>query len=121
MILKFFVTVVLIALLAFICGLFLPWWSIAVAAFVVSVLIQQRPLAAFLAGFLGLFLLWGTMALVIDLSNSSILSTRVASLLSLQGSSTLLILVTALIGGLVGGGGALTAAFLRKPMVQRAD
>ena len=114
MVVKFFVTTLLIALLSFICGLFLPWWSIAVAAFLVSLLIPQRPLPAFFAGFLGLFLLWGVMALMIDLANQSILSARVASLLPLGGSSVALILVTALVGALVGGGGSLTAAFLKK-------
>ncbi len=114
MVVKFFVTTVLIALLSFICGLFLPWWSIALAAFLVSLLIPQRPLLAFFAGFLGLFLLWGVMALLIDLANQSILSSRVASLLPLGGSPVALILVTAFVGALVGGGGSLTAAFLKK-------
>lgn len=114
MVIKFFVTTVLIALLSFIGGLFLPWWTIAVVAFAVSVLIPQRPLAAFFAGFLALFLLWGGMALIIDLANDSILSTRVAGILPLHDSSVALILVTAFVGALVGGGGSLTAAFLQK-------
>lgn len=116
MVVKFFVTTVLIGLLSFISGLFLPWWTIAVVAFVVSALIPQRPMKAFFAGFLALFLLWGGMALAIDLANGSILSTRVAGILPLHDSSAALILVTALVGALVGGGGALTAAFLQKRM-----
>ena len=116
MVVKFFVTTVLIGLLSFISGLFLPWWTIAVVAFVVSALIPQRPMKAFFAGFLALFLLWGGMALTIDLANGSILSTRVAGILPLHDSSAALILVTALVGALVGGGGALTAAFLQKRM-----
>lgn len=114
MIAKFIVTTVLIALLSFISGLFLPWWTIAAAAFVVSALIPQQPLIAFLAGFLALFLLWGGMALVIDLANGSILSTRVAGILPLHDSSWALILVTGLVGALVGGGGSLTASYLQK-------
>jgi hypothetical protein len=114
MIVKFFVTTVLIGLLSFIGGIFLPWWTIAVAAFAVSALIPQQPLTAFFAGFLALFLLWGGMALAIDLANGSILSTRVAGILPLHDSSWAVVLVTALVGSLVGGGGALTAAFLQK-------
>ena len=114
MVAKFFVTTGLIALLSFIAGLFLPWWTIAVAAFLVSVLIPQKPLRAFFAGFLALFLLWGGLALAIDLANQSILSTRVAGILPLGGSSVALILVTALVAALVGGGASITAAFLRK-------
>src|SRR5579864_5799603 len=96
--LKFFVSIVLIVLLSFICGLFFPWWTIAVAAFVVSALIPQRPVAAFFTGFLALFLLWGGLAWAIDTANNSILSARVASLLYLQGSSILLVLVTGFVG-----------------------
>jgi hypothetical protein len=114
MVLKFFVTMLLIGLLSFICGLFLPWWTIAVAAFIVSALIPQKPVNAFFAGFLALFLLWGLLAFVIDSYNENILSTRVAELLYLQGSSIALVIVTAFIGGLVGGGGSLTASFLKK-------
>lgn len=114
MVARFFVTTGLIALLSFIGGLFLPWWSIAVAAFLVSALIPQKPLRAFFAGFLALFLLWGGLALGIDIANESILSTRIAGVLPLGGSSVALIIVTALVGALVGGGGALTASYLRK-------
>jgi hypothetical protein len=111
---KFFVSILLIALLSFIGGLLLPWWTIAIAAFVVSILIPQRPLVSFFAGFLALFLLWGGLATSIDMANNSILSARVAGILPLHGSSIALILVTAFVGALVGGGGSLTAAFLRK-------
>lgn len=111
---KFFVSIFLIALLSFIGGLFLPWWTIAVAAFAVNILIPQRPLPAFLTGFLALFLLWGGMAFAIDAANDSILSARIAAILPLHGSGIALVLVTGFIGALAGGGGALTAAFLRK-------
>src|ERR1700743_268628 len=114
MVVKFFVTTLLIALLSFICGLFFPWWTIAVAAFLVSLLIPQRPLLAFFTGFLALFLLWGGLAFAIDSANNSILSARIAAILPLHGSSIALVLITGFIGALVGGGSALTAAFLRK-------
>lgn len=103
----------LIALLAFVCGLFLPWWSIALAAFAVSALIPLKPLWAFCAGFFGIFILWGGLALVIDQLNNSILSTKIAAILPLGGSAYALICVTAFIGGLVGGGGALTGAYVK--------
>jgi hypothetical protein len=114
MILKFVAATLLIALLSFACGLYFPWWVIAPVSFIVSLLIPQRPLAAFMAGFLALFLLWGGLALAIDLANGSILSARVAAILPLGGSSYAIVIVTGVIGALVGGGSALTAAFLRK-------
>ena len=114
MTLKFLAATLLIALLSFACGLYFPWWVIAPVSFVVSLLIPQRPLPSFMAGFLALFLLWGGLALAIDLANGSILSARIATILPLGGSSYAIVIVTGLVGALVGGGSALTAAFLKK-------
>jgi hypothetical protein len=110
---KFIVSILLIALLSFAFGLYMPWWSLALAAFVVAALIHQRSGRAFLSGFLGLFLLWGIMAFIIDQQNQHLLSVKVAQLLPLGGSSMLLILVTALIGGLVAGLAAMAGSYLR--------
>jgi hypothetical protein len=109
---KFLITTLLIVLLSFLSGLYLPWWGFALAACLISALIPQRPFRAFLAGFLALFLLWGGLAWGIDAANNSILSARIAQILPLAGSPALLILVTALVGALAGGGSALTGSFL---------
>lgn len=93
-------------MLCYIAGLFLPWWSIAICTFITSLIFRQRPLASFLSGFLAVFLLWMSLALIIDIQNNSILSSRIASVLPLSGSPLLLILVTGFIGGIVGGMGA---------------
>lgn len=111
---KYIVSILLTALLSFVAGLYLPWWSIAVAAFIVSVFIRQKPAMAFLSGFLGVFLLWEVLAWWIDEMNNSILSQKIAQLLPLGGSSIILIFVTSLVGAVVGGVAALTASYLRK-------
>lgn len=110
---KFAVAIVLTALLSFAASLFFPWWIIAVTSFVVGALIYQRALNAFITGFLGLFLLWGVQAYYIDSKNGHLLSIKVAQLLKL-GSSSMLILVTALVGGLVGAFAAMTGSLLRR-------
>jgi hypothetical protein len=110
---KLIVSILLTALLSFVCGLFLPWWGFALAAFVVALLIPQRPLFAFFSGFIALLLLWGGLAVAIDLPNQSILSAKVAAILPLGGSTYLLIFVTGFVGALVGGGAAITGSFLR--------
>lgn len=109
---KFLVTTLLTALLSFLCGLYLPWWGFALAACLIGALIPQKPYLSFLSGFLGLFLLWGILAFIIDAANNSVLSVKIAQILPLGGSSILLILVTALVGALVGGGAALTGSLL---------
>ncbi|RYY86140.1 MAG: hypothetical protein EOO15_15270 [Chitinophagaceae bacterium] len=110
---RFLVSILLIALFAFIAGRYLPWWSIAIVAFAVGVLLPQRLLHSFLAGFLGIFLLWFLLALWLDTKNEHLLSRRIAELFHLGQSSILLMIVTALIGGLVGGFAALSGASLR--------
>jgi hypothetical protein len=111
---KFIITTLLIALLSFVSGLYLPWWGFALAAFLVSALIPQRPGVSFLAGFLGLFILWTLLSWSMDAPNNSILSKKIAVLLPLGGSTVLLILITALVGALVGGGAALTGSYLHR-------
>lgn len=110
---KFIVATLLTAILAFISGLFLPWWGIAIAAILVAVLVHQKAGKAFLSGLLGVFLLWAGLAWWIDMKNNGVLSERIASILPLNGNSILLIGITALVGGMVGGFAAMTGSFLR--------
>ena len=109
---KFLISTILTALLAFVLGLYLPWWSIAIAAFIAGILVRQRPLASFLAGFIGVLLLWAALATWIDYSNGHILASRVSQLFGLSPVSGMIILISAVIGGLIGGMAALTGSFL---------
>lgn len=111
---RFILASLLTALLAFIAGIFLPWWVLAVVAFGVALLLPQSNFAAFCAGFVGIFLMWGLVATWIDVKNESLLTRQVAQLLPLGGSPILLILVTALVGGLLGGFAALSGNSLRR-------
>ena len=110
---RFFVQIICIIILAGFLELFLPWWSIALIAFLVALLIPQSLLAGFFSGFLGIFILWALLALWIDIKNQGILSGRIAALLHLGDSSILLILVTALTGALVGGFAAMAGSSIR--------
>jgi hypothetical protein len=111
---KFFLSVVLIILIAFIAGIYLPWWSLAIVAFLVGLLIYQGGFLAFLAGFVALFILWGVLALIINIENQGLFAGKIANLLPLGGSSLILIFITALIGALVAGLAALTGSLLRR-------
>ena len=110
---KFILTLLLTFLLSFIAGLYLPWWSIAIVAFLAALLMQPTIGLGFLAGFLGVFLLWATIAFWIDTANESILSHKIAMLFSLGGSTLLLVLITAFVGGLVGGFAAMAGSSIR--------
>jgi hypothetical protein len=110
---KFLVAAILTALLAFVGGLWLGWWVIAVAAFLIALLVHQKAGKAFVSGFVGVFILWGALAWWIDMKNESVLSKKIAEVLPLGGNSLLLILITAFVGALVAGFGAMSGSYLR--------
>ena len=111
---KFIVSIILIALLSFASCLYFPWWSIAVVAFLVAALIPQSPGISFLTGFLALFLLWGVLSFWISSSNEHVLAHKVSLIILKMDNPYLLMLTTALIGGIVSGFAAITGSFLRK-------
>jgi hypothetical protein len=117
---RFILALLLTATFCFLAGLRLEWWSIAIISFLVALLIPQKIGGAFVSGFLGVFILWATLAIWIDSKNGNSLSHKMAELFKLGGSSLILILVTALIGGLVGGFAAMAGSSLRPlPKVRR--
>jgi hypothetical protein len=118
---RLILSILLIAALAYLAGTILPWWSIAIVAFGVTALLSPSPRWGFIAGFGGIFLLWTLLAAWIDVRNKSILSQKIASLFPLGGSSVLLILVTALVGGLVGGFAGMAGGSLRPKRSRRKN
>lgn len=111
---KFFVSLLLTALLSFAACLYLPWWSIAIAAFVVAAVIPQAAVKSFLTGFTALFLLWGGLSFWISNNNDHLLAHKVSMVLLKMDNPWVLIFATAIIGALVAGFGALSGSFLRK-------
>lgn len=110
---KFIITAILTALLAFALGLYLPWWSLALAAFTVYALIPVKPGWAFLSAFMSLFLLWGLMAWIISNNNEHILAHRMSQVILKKDDPITLVLITALIGGVVGGLAGLAGRLFR--------
>jgi hypothetical protein len=115
---KFIVSLIVTAILSFAACLFLPWWAIAFAAFIVAVAIPQKPLKAFAAASLALFLLWGGLSFFISNSNGHILAHKISKLIISMDNPILLVTVTALIGSLVAGFAALAGSYLRQPKPQ---
>lgn len=111
---KFITSLILTALLSFTACLYLPWWSIAPIAFTIAVVIHQKPMKAFLCGFLSIFLLWGGLSFWVSWANEHILAHKISMLILKMDNPYLLMLATALIGGLVAGLAALSGSFLRQ-------
>src|SRR5437773_3877981 len=110
---KITVSIILTALICFVAGLYLPWWTIAVAAFLVALVIPQFPWKAFLSGFLAVFILWGMLAWWKDMKNEGILASKIAVIFHLPASSIIMVLLTAFTGGLISGFAALSGSYLR--------
>ena len=115
---KFIISIILIALTAFVLGFYMPWWSIALAAFAIPLFIDLRSGFAFLSGFIALFLLWGLMSSIISSNNQQVLAHKISRLILSTDSPGLLIFVTALLGSVVAGFAALSGSLLRRIFVK---
>ena len=115
-IIKFLLATILSALLAYAIGIYgnIPWWSFVISNFIIAIAIDQKPLKAFISGALGVGLLWLTLALMIDQQNGHLLSTKVANILPLKGSTSALIAITAFVGFILGGLSSLSGSYVRK-------
>lgn len=111
------VLALLLAMLAAIVQMGLPWWSAAVMAFAVCFGRAQSGRAGFLVGFVGLGLSWLLPAAWLALQNNGLLAHRVAQLLPLGGSVPLLVLVATLVIGLAGGLAGLAGRWTREAVM----
>ncbi|MEP0132827.1 MAG: hypothetical protein ABJJ25_11485 [Eudoraea sp.] len=98
-ILNFVATVVL----AFVFSFFLPWWSVMMAAFLTAIVFSLKRAAVFFTPFLAVFVFWAAYSFLLANDNDFILAKKIAVLLPLGGSPSLLILVTGIVGGLAAG------------------
>jgi hypothetical protein len=110
---KSFPRFILIVILSYLGGLFLPWWTVAIAAFLVAVFIPLPPFRSFMNGFIAVFLLWLALAFLADVRNDHILANRMSELILKVKSPILIGVVSAFIGGLVAGLGSLSGSYLR--------
>lgn len=119
---KFLLKILSISFLAFGLQFILPWWAIAIPAFLIAVF-GGAAFSNFLAGFLGNGLAWFIYAFYLDYQTQSILSKKVVLLFEvLKLSEPLhLLLFTASVAGLVGAMSALSGTYLNRIFVQRQD
>ena len=103
----------IILILSLTAGFITPWWAAAIIAFVAALYAGKEPGRAFLSGFFAVFIVWVVLALFKSVPNNHVLASRVAVLFHLPGWTVLLIL-TALIGGLVGGMCAMSGVYVKR-------
>jgi len=112
----FIIKSAIIIILSIILTFFLPWYTPFIICFFTGLILSNKPGNNFLAGLVGVGLFWSVYALILDIKNGHILSSKVAQLFadSLQTQITggVLIMVTAFLGALLGGLSAMAGAML---------
>lgn len=103
----------LIAISAWLLALIFPWWSVFIPGVIFGALLGKTGRGSFGSGFAGIGGLWLVQTLYVYIVNDGILATRIADLFSLP-SPLLIIVITVLIGGLIGGLPALTGYLFRE-------
>ena len=109
---KFIIKIFLMGISSYLLPFYFPWWSIAMGAGLISLVIRGSNFNSFNAGFIGGGLVWFYLTFTIDNTTNSILSEKIALLMNLT-DSIWLIYASTLIGGLVAGFGSLTGGFMR--------
>jgi hypothetical protein len=104
----------IILILSFISSYILPWWMAAAIALLTAYFIGKAPGRSFLSGFGAIFVVWTILALIKSIPNDNILADRVVQLFPLPHNWIWVLVVTAFIGGLVGGMGALSGALIKR-------
>ena len=115
---KFLIQIILTTLLSYLVAQLLPWWSLVICAAVVAMPLNLSQKSAAWGGFVSISLLWMGTATFIDVQTDSTLSNKVAPLLGFQ-SAILLILLTGLVGGIVGGLGAWSGQQIATRLLHR--
>ena len=110
---NFFIKVLVVGILAVLLEMWLPWWGIAIGAFIIGMIDGGKKGLNFWAGFLGVFFVWAGFAYWIDMQTQSQLMLRISDLFTLP-NVQLLVLLTGVIGGLVGGFSAWSGSLLKQ-------
>jgi hypothetical protein len=103
----------IIFILSLLAGFILPWWAIAVIAFFAALFIGKTSGKSFGAGFLAVAIAWVILMLIKSIPNQNVLANRVSALFHLPGWIWIVV-VTAIIGGLVGGFAAISGFLFKK-------
>jgi hypothetical protein len=107
---RILIQIIGIVLLGYIAVTYLPWYSVAFVAMLMGYAFPSK--TSFPGGFLGVVALWGIKIFKITSVAAAPLAEEVAVILPVK-EVWMLVTVTLVIGGLIGGLAALTGSLLR--------
>ncbi len=90
-------------IIAYVLSLFMGWYSVMIASIITAFLIPLKRVTVFLVPFLAIFILWIVLSYLMGSSNDFILAEKIAVLMDLEGNTTLLLIITGLVGGIAAG------------------
>ncbi len=109
--------ILIIIVSCFIAQSFLPWWIIAPICLLNGYLFSKSKNQAFWGGFFGIFILWMIKILSLSLPNEHLLANKIGQVFMLpdnQYNWVIILIVSSLIGGIVGGLSCLSGSHFRK-------
>lgn len=104
---------IIIFIITAIFQLFAPWWVIALIPFLVNTWRPSGAIPAFIVSFAAIAMLWFSYGLYLHINSGGSMSDRIAGIFSLPNGIVLLV-VTTVVGGLVGGMAGLAGFFVRQ-------
>jgi|TARA_R110001632_G_scaffold106246_1_gene215803 hypothetical protein len=115
---KFIVHVLIIALLAYLLGSFVPYYVLMILIGGVSAWFRGSAFLAFIAGALGVAIVWILAPLIIWSVSGSDLPDKFSQIMGFS-NGTILVGITGLLGFLIGGSSSLTGNFFGKLFMER--
>lgn len=103
-----------IILLGVLAQLLFPWWIISIVALYVGYFVHESPAKSFAYGTVAVMLMWLTYAGIQSSMNGGLMGLSISNMLGGKVSAGQLIILTGIIGGLVGGFAAMTGTLFRQ-------
>jgi hypothetical protein len=102
----------------------MPWYTAFIIAFIAGLISSRKKSRPFLVGFAGVAVFWTMLLLILHFRNDGLLAGKISALLSGQMgfslSPLLLMIITVLIGAILGGLSSLSGNLIAAP-VDRAQ
>jgi len=98
---------------SWLASLIFPWWIIFITCFISGLWLGRKNLTSFYIGFIGIALIWLVHVSYIHIANQGILTDRINDLFGFP-HPVIVIILTLLTGGIMGGFSTLTGNLLRQ-------